>query len=155
MWKYEIWFIITSKQMQHSSCPEFGLHLWFPSSCFSRQILHTSQWKDVSLPMLKRSFWKFNDRAITSLTLFQAGRFVSQSKNYWNVLCKGRTGQCTRYCFLLQSMVHIFMTFWKLFKILLCNAILCITSLPVALGTDFFGQGRVASVSKTAQRNII
>lgn len=38
----------SSKQIQHSSCPEFGLHLWFPSSLLSKQTLQTSQWKDLS-----------------------------------------------------------------------------------------------------------
>ena len=37
-------------------------------------------------------------------------------------------------------MLRLFMTFWKLFKMLLCNAKLCITSLSAALGTDFVGQ---------------
>jgi len=44
----------TSKQIQHSSCPESGLHLCFPSSLLSRQTLQTSQWKDLSLYILKR-----------------------------------------------------------------------------------------------------
>ena len=44
---------ITSKQMQHSSCPESGLHLCFPCSRLSRQTLHTSQWKDLSLWILQ------------------------------------------------------------------------------------------------------
>ena len=41
---------------------------------------------------------------------------------------------------IFQSMLRLFMTFWKLFKMLLCNAKLCITSLSAALGTDSVGQ---------------
>ena len=33
----------TSKHIQHSSCPESGLHLCFPSSRLSRHTLQTSQ----------------------------------------------------------------------------------------------------------------
>ena len=43
---------LTSKQIQHSSCPESGLHLCFPSRRLSRQTLHTSQWNDLSLWIL-------------------------------------------------------------------------------------------------------
>ena len=49
-------YIITSKQMQQLSSPEFSRHLCFPSICFPMQILHTSQWKDVSLFKLKQQF---------------------------------------------------------------------------------------------------
>ena len=34
---------LTSKHTQHSSCPELGLHLCFPSSRLSRHTLQTSQ----------------------------------------------------------------------------------------------------------------
>ena len=44
---------LTSKQIQHSSWPESGLHLCFPWSRLSRQTLHTSQWNDLSLCMLQ------------------------------------------------------------------------------------------------------
>ena len=67
-------------------------------------------------------------------------RMFLQSKNHWNVLCKGKTDQCATYRFFFQSMLLPFVTFWKLFKMLLCNAKLCITSLSAALGTDFVGQ---------------
>ena len=52
-WPLKVMHAITSKQMQHSSCPESGLHLCFPWSRLSRQTLHTSQWKDLSLWILK------------------------------------------------------------------------------------------------------
>ena len=39
-------------------------------------------------------------------------------------------------------MFRLFMTFWKLFKMLLRNAILCITSLSITLGIDFVGQAQ-------------
>ena len=42
-------YVTTSKQMQHSSCPEFARQECFPSSRLSRQTLHTSQWKERSL----------------------------------------------------------------------------------------------------------
>lgn len=42
----------SSRQMQHSSWPESGLHLCFPWSRLSRQTLHTSQWNDLSLCIL-------------------------------------------------------------------------------------------------------
>ena len=109
--KYEIWSIITSKQTQHLPRPESSKHLWFPSSRLSMQTLHTSQWKDVSLYQLKNSLFKLNDWAITSLTLFQAGGCFTQSKNHWNVLCKGKTSQCAMYR-LLRS-IHLRSTFWK------------------------------------------
>ena len=40
--------------MQHSSCPESGLHLCFPSRRLSRHTLQTSQWKDLSLWILSK-----------------------------------------------------------------------------------------------------
>ena len=57
--------IRTSKHIQHSSCPESGLHLCFPSSRLSRQTLQTSQWNDLSLWILfktknKTSVWKID-----------------------------------------------------------------------------------------------
>lgn len=39
---------LTSRQMQHSSCPESGLHLCFPWRRLSRHTLQTSQWNDLS-----------------------------------------------------------------------------------------------------------
>ena len=45
---------ITSRHMQHSSCPESGLHLCFPSRRLSRHTLQTSQWKDLSLWILSK-----------------------------------------------------------------------------------------------------
>ena len=41
-------FTLTSKQMQHSSWPESGRHLWFPSRRLSKHTLQTSQWNDLS-----------------------------------------------------------------------------------------------------------
>ena len=35
--------LLTSKHIQHSSCPESGLHLCFPSTRLSRHTLQTSQ----------------------------------------------------------------------------------------------------------------
>ena len=57
--------IVTSKHIQHSSWPESGLHLCFPSSRLSRHTLQTSQWNDLSLWILfktknKKSFWKID-----------------------------------------------------------------------------------------------
>ena len=42
----------TSKQMQHSSCPESGRHLWLFSSRLSKHTLQTLQWNDLSLWIL-------------------------------------------------------------------------------------------------------
>lgn len=42
----------SSRQIQHSSWPESGLHLCFPCRRLSRHTLHTSQWKDLSLCIL-------------------------------------------------------------------------------------------------------
>ena len=53
---------------------------------------------------------------------------------------KVKQASIQRVVFFFQSMLRLFMTFWKLFKMLLCNAKLCITSLSIALGTDFVGQ---------------
>ena len=53
----------TSKQMQHSSWPESGRHLWLFSSRLSKHTLHTLQWNDLSLWILSEakkidSAWK-------------------------------------------------------------------------------------------------
>ena len=40
--------------MQHPSCPEFSQQECLPSSRLSRQTLHTSQWKERSLKILKQ-----------------------------------------------------------------------------------------------------
>ena len=52
-----VWILVyqlTSRQIQHLSCPESGLHLCFPSSRLSRQTLHTSQWNDLSSWILRK-----------------------------------------------------------------------------------------------------
>ena len=79
----------------------------------------------------KNSLFKINDRAITSLTLFRAGRLFLAKVKQTSVQC---------IVSLFQSEVRLFMTVWKLFKMLLRNAMLYITSLPVALRTYFVGQ---------------
>ena len=80
--------------MGHTSCPESGRHGCFPSNRFSMQILHTSQWKDVSLSKLKNSFFKLNDRVITSLTLFQAGGCFSKAKTIGMFFAKVKQPVC-------------------------------------------------------------
>ena len=45
---------LTSRQIQHSSWPESGRHLWLPSSRLSKHTLHTSQWNDLSWWILKK-----------------------------------------------------------------------------------------------------
>jgi len=48
----------TSKQMQRSSWPESGRHLWLFSSRLSKHTLQTLQWNDLSLWILrKRKNW--------------------------------------------------------------------------------------------------
>ena len=64
-------------------------------------------------------------------------RMFLQSKNHWNVLCKGKTDQCATYRFFFQSMLLPFVTFWKLFKMLLCTR------------NRFCWPGRVTWVSRT------
>ena len=44
----------TSKQMQHSSWPESGRHLWLFSSRLSKHTLQTLQWNDLSLWILRK-----------------------------------------------------------------------------------------------------
>ena len=61
----------TSKHIQHSSCPESGLHLCFPSSRLSRHTLQTSQWNDLSLWILfKTKNIKDSERLIDFLQLY-------------------------------------------------------------------------------------
>ena len=86
----------TSKHIQHSSCPESGLHLCFPSSRLSRHTLQTSQWNDLSLWILfktkKKRFWKIDRfssplckwnpyRAIKSLCFQIVLNFSLEEKN--------------------------------------------------------------------------
>ena len=60
----------TSKHIQHSSCPESGLHLCFPSSRLSRHTLQTSQWNDLSLWILFKTKKKDSERLIDFLHLY-------------------------------------------------------------------------------------
>ena len=63
--------IVTSKHIQHSSWPESGLHLCFPSSRLSRHTLQTSQWNDLSLWILfKTKNIKDSERLIHFLQLY-------------------------------------------------------------------------------------
>ena len=79
--------IRTSKHIQHSSCPESGLHLCFPSSRLSRQTLQTSQWNDLSLWILfktknKKSVWKIDGfcSALSKWNSYRANNpYVSKS----------------------------------------------------------------------------
>lgn len=65
---------LTSRQIQHSSCPESGLHLCFPWRRLSRQTLHTSQWNDLSWWMLRKqirnvSYQRDVDLKLTNLNM--------------------------------------------------------------------------------------
>ena len=63
--------LLTSKHIQHSSCPESGLHLCFPSTRLSRHTLQTSQWNDLSLWILfKTKNIKDSERLIDFLQLY-------------------------------------------------------------------------------------
>ena len=59
------------------------------------------------------------------------------------LFAKVKQASVQRIVSFFQRMVRLFMTFGKLFKILLRNAKLRITSPPVALGTDFAGQAEL------------
>ena len=62
---------LTSRQIQHSSWPESGRHLWFPSSRLSKHTLHTSQWNDLSWWILEdKTFkcWYWQDNC--TMTIF-------------------------------------------------------------------------------------
>ena len=53
---------LTSRQIQHSSWPESGRHLWFPSSRLSKHTLQTSQWNDLS-------WWILEDKKLSVDTI--------------------------------------------------------------------------------------
>ena len=53
---------LTSRQIQHSSWPESGRHLWFPSRRLSKHTLHTSQWNDLS-------WWILEDKKLLLIQL--------------------------------------------------------------------------------------
>ena len=55
---------LTSRQIQHSSWPESGRHLWFPSSRLSKHTLQTSQWNDLS-------WWILEDKKLSVDTIGQ------------------------------------------------------------------------------------
>ena len=82
----------TSRQMQHSSCPESGLHLCFPSRRLSRHTLQTSQWKDLSLWILS----KHSKLAIGSRICYFVLNGLNWSK--WHKLMQISV-ECSRCCF--------------------------------------------------------
>ena len=55
---------LTSKQIQHSSWPESGRHLWLPSSTLFKHTLQTSQWNDLS-------WWSLEDKKLSVDTIGQ------------------------------------------------------------------------------------
>ena len=55
---------LTSKQIQHSSWPESGRHLWFPLSPMFKHTLQTSQWNDLS-------WWTLEDKKLSVDTIGQ------------------------------------------------------------------------------------
>ena len=100
-------YVTTSKQMQHSSCPEFARQECFPSSRLSRQTLHTSQWKERSLKILKQKrAHHFADR-YSSKTSDGSQRKQISPKHSKNNEKRSSVAENFRYLKYLSHVVHL------------------------------------------------
>ena len=125
----------------------------FPlQSLLHANIAHVAVKGCVLVKAGKTVSFTLNDRFITSLTLFQAGRCFSQRKNHWNVLCKGKIDQCTTYRYFFQSMLRLFMTFGNYSKC--CCAMQNFASLRSQQHSEQILLARQSSLSFTS-RNLL